>query len=106
MKFAELMAGTSLQFFGESAADREATGVSCDTRTMRAGDIFFAVAPQFARTALEALSCRLAAASRSSVFIRWKTAGSRRGSGLWKAAAPVRPDFPSAPADSGRTTGF
>ena len=54
MKFAELMAGTSLQFFGESAADREATGVSCDTRTMRAGDIFFAVAPQFARTALEA----------------------------------------------------
>ena len=51
MKLQQVIAGTDIGGAGEAILDLNATGVSCDTRSMSAGELFFAVAPEFAAEA-------------------------------------------------------
>ena len=51
MKLQQVIAGTDICGAGEAILGVNATGVSCDTRSMSEGELFFAVAPEFAAEA-------------------------------------------------------
>lgn len=57
MKLQEVIAGTDIRGVSEAVRRADATGVSCDTRTLRPGELFFAVEPSFAARALTSGAC-------------------------------------------------
>ena len=93
MKIADVMAGTGLRCAESGASQWDAAGISCDTRTLRPGELFFAVAPEFARTALEAG----AAAVVLDESVRAEAAGVPSGKVIWSPS--IRRDMALAAAN-------
>ena len=63
MKISEIIRGTDAAAANAQLLARDASGISCDTRTIVPGDLFFAVNPAFAAQAIAAGACAVAANS-------------------------------------------
>src|SRR5262245_66348559 len=102
MKVMDVLAGCGAESSGGAKANVEVTGLSLDSRAVKAGDLFFALpgakadGAQFAQDAVKAGAAAVVAENKLDVKVPWFTVAANSGRKAVAAAAANGHKTPAA----------